>query len=117
MPKNKNEHQIVEVKFNENFMSRIWHLSHVHYTGRFLPRHKTAYPALVMIVVLVGVLVVFWTKNVTAMPLVTGLNTLSSPLHNELSHLVKYIWSGYGVVALMLFSFWLGENKNIIEKN
>jgi len=27
--------------------------------------------------------------------------------------MVSYVWSGYGVVILMLFSFWLGERREL----
>ncbi len=50
----------------DNFGHSIWQLSHVHYTGRFLPKKKTAYPALLLIVLLVGVFLTGWSKIVIA---------------------------------------------------
>ncbi len=50
----------------DNFGQGIWHLSHVHYTGHYLPKKKTAYPALMLILLLVGVFLLTWSKIVSA---------------------------------------------------
>ena len=50
----------------DNFGHGIWHLSHVHYTGHYLPKKRTAYPALLLIVLLVGVFLLTWSKIVSA---------------------------------------------------
>ena len=50
----------------DNFSSGIWRLSHIHYTGHYLPKRRTAYPALTLIVLLVGVFLLTWSKIVSA---------------------------------------------------
>lgn len=50
----------------DNFGHSIWQLSHVHYTGHFLPKKRTAYPALLLIVLLVGVFLAGWSRIVIA---------------------------------------------------
>ena len=123
----QNTQQFKRFKMGDNLVSKIWHLSHIHHTGRFLPKHKTAYPALFMIVLLVGIFIIIWIhESDTALLSVNGtyrtgilLTSIKSPSsvvsvvnNNFILKAAKYIWSGYGFAALMLVSFWLGEKKD-----
>ncbi len=91
----------------DNSDTGIWRLSHIHYTGHYLPKRRTAYPALALVVLLVGVFLLTWSKIVYAS------NVTSFTLSNlsVIGQIYKYIWSSYAVVILMLISFWLGERQ------